>query len=143
MGTGGGTAGRCDARIRFAKQVSMFRTLVAESGSEALRAETAHVGRSAFAKPRGGKSRVFSERKPLHRQKTVSGAKQETRFDLADEKKSRKPLERFLAHHRSLGLTREVQRRVTRLSLRFREQHNGELEVDESRAPEHIRPGVA
>ena len=42
----------------------MFRTLAAESGSEALRAEAARVGLGAFATSRSGKSRVFSERKP-------------------------------------------------------------------------------
>jgi hypothetical protein len=57
-------ADRCDARIRFMKQVSMSRTLVAESGSEALPAEAARIGLGAFAKSRSGKSRVFSERKP-------------------------------------------------------------------------------
>jgi len=77
-------ADRCDAGIRFMQRVSMSRTLIAESGSEALCAEPARIGL-------GGKSRVFSERKPATGQKAVSGAKQETRFDLANEKKSRKP----------------------------------------------------
>ena len=42
----------------------MSRTLAAESGSEALRAEAARIEHGAFAKSRSGKSRVLSERKP-------------------------------------------------------------------------------
>ena len=51
---------RCGAHIRFVKQVSMFGTLAAESGSETLRAEAARIRPGAFATFRSGKSRVFS-----------------------------------------------------------------------------------